>query len=94
MPYKDKKEQARAQARYRLKLREVVDEARLVGCADCGEKDQIVLQFHHRDPSTKVTNIGQAHGRMAMPKLLEELAKCDVVCANCHLRRHNTVTII
>ena len=54
-------------------------------CRDCGETDPVVLEFDHlRD---KLFNIG---GRLAYYKwesILEEIAKCDVVCANCHRRR-------
>lgn len=58
------------------------------GCADCGENDPIVLDFDHLDRSTKkyqlgdVTRIGWSIERM-----MEEIAKCEVVCANCHRRR-------
>jgi hypothetical protein len=54
-------------------------------CRDCGETDPVVLEFDHlRD---KRFNIG---GRLAYynwDRILEEIAKCDVVCANCHRRR-------
>jgi len=63
------------------------------GCADCGEKDPVVLELDHRDPSTKDRR-SVGYKRTAVPwrslsrKDLEaELAKCDVVCANCHRRR-------
>lgn len=58
------------------------------GCADCGERDPIVLEFDHRDGSMKENNIGDAHHRgWSLERLLLEAAKCDVVCANCHRRR-------
>lgn len=88
MPYADPAMRAQAQARYRSKIKQVIEDAKAVGCADCPEVDPVVLQFHHRDPSAKEFRIGQATGTMAIPRLLRELAKCDVLCANCHLRRH------
>jgi hypothetical protein len=88
MPYKSKIEQAAAQARYRVKIRQVIEDAKLVGCADCPENDPVVLQFHHRDPQVKSFTIGRATGTMSLSRLKKELDKCDVVCANCHLRRH------
>jgi 5-methylcytosine-specific restriction endonuclease McrA len=57
-----------------------------LGCKDCGEKDPLVLEFDHQDPKTKKFNIGmRVHGSIA--KLMDEIAKCDVRCANCHRRR-------
>lgn len=57
-------------------------------CVDCGESDPIVLQFDHLDASKKSFNVSSAvcHG-WGWKKIKEEIDKCDVVCANCHLRR-------
>ena len=56
------------------------------GCVDCGEKDWIVLELDHRDPSLKVLQPANM-SRNSWDKIHEELAKCDVRCANCHRRR-------
>jgi hypothetical protein len=54
-------------------------------CADCGETDAVVLEFDHlRD---KRFNIGAALPYRNWKSILEEIAKCEVVCANCHRRR-------
>jgi hypothetical protein len=55
-------------------------------CVDCGETDPIVLEFDHlRD---KVANISSMiNVRRPWQAIVEEIAKCDVVCANCHRRR-------
>jgi hypothetical protein len=56
------------------------------GCADCGETDPVVLEFDHVR-GEKRCNIGQKLADMRWKDLLGEIAKCDVVCANCHKRR-------
>jgi hypothetical protein len=56
-------------------------------CVDCGRTDPIVLQFDHRDGSTKVSTIGAMLSRASWATLLNEVAKCDVRCANCHRLR-------
>ncbi len=56
-------------------------------CVDCGETDPVVLQFDHRDGSTKVGTIGEMLTRASWTTLLNEVAKCDVRCANCHRLR-------
>jgi hypothetical protein len=54
-------------------------------CADCGESDPLVLEFDHlRDKSF---TIGQSIRDRNWQAILDEIAKCDVVCANCHRRR-------
>jgi hypothetical protein len=56
-------------------------------CTDCGEQDPIVLEFDHlRD---KLFDITQAPYR-SWPSILDEVEKCEVVCANCHRRRTAT----
>lgn len=61
------------------------------GCSSCGIKDSRVLEFNHRDPSTKVFNVmstKESHlskvGRDIIKAIISEVRKCDVLCANCH----------
>jgi hypothetical protein len=57
-------------------------------CASCGEANPVVLEFNHRDPTTKAANISDLVMRMASAARLDvEIAKCEVLCANCHQRR-------
>ena len=58
-------------------------------CLDCGEDDIVVLQFDHRDPSTKVATINRLANTKGIACVIEEIKKCDVRCANCHQRKHN-----
>ena len=61
----------------------VHEQKALLGCSTCGEKDPVCLQYHHRDPAEKSFTIGTNLGR-SRRALLREMAKCDVLCANCH----------
>lgn len=55
------------------------------GCEICGYNESpYALQFDHIDPKEKKFNIG--HYINAPLKLAEELKKCRVLCANCHMR--------
>jgi hypothetical protein len=52
-------------------------------CADCGGKfPHYVMDFDHRDGEEKLFNVGR--GRMGKARVIAEMAKCDVICANCH----------
>jgi hypothetical protein len=53
------------------------------GCLRCGLTDGRCLQWHHRDPTQKRFNIGEAKN-MKWENLMLEVEKCDVLCANCH----------
>ncbi len=54
-------------------------------CVDCGEGDPVVLEFDHlRD---KAFGIGKGFRDRNWQSVLDEMAKCEVVCANCHRRR-------
>lgn len=55
-------------------------------CVGCGERDPIVLDFDHREQSEKLFQIADGM-RYAPAKIMAEIAKCDVLCANCHRRR-------
>jgi hypothetical protein len=56
-------------------------------CVDCGETDPTVLDFDHRDRSTKIDAVAALIRRNSIGKLLAEMAKCDVRCANDHRRK-------
>jgi hypothetical protein len=59
-------------------------------CELCGyDKCKYALDFHHRDPEEKDTNISKLVLRQSsIKRLQEELAKCICVCANCHRELH------
>lgn len=58
-------------------------------CVQCGyNKCLAALHFHHRDPKTKSFGIGAGHCR-EWSTIIEELKKCDLLCANCHFETHN-----
>ena len=55
-------------------------------CVDCGEANIVVLEFDHiRD---KDFNISDATRKgVSIKKLKDEIAKCEVRCANCHRKK-------
>lgn len=78
------------QKRRRDELRAWLDEIKSrLSCEECGESAPECLHFHHRDPATKAFELANAGGR-AKAVVLAELAKCRVLCANCHLKHHWT----
>lgn len=75
--------------KYRVDLRRREVKYRLVQlaggrCVRCGYGKCIeALEFHHRDPSTKRFAFGSGD-TPSWHILVEEVAKCDLLCSNCH----------
>lgn len=56
-------------------------------CIDCGESDVRCLEFDHRDGASKISEVTVLIRRNgSRQRILEEIEKCDVRCANCHRR--------
>ena len=67
--------------------RSMVREAKSVLCAECGcSSPHYVMDFDHRPGEKKCFALANAMGqtRISAERLRAEIAKCDVVCANCH----------
>jgi hypothetical protein len=54
-------------------------------CIDCGETDPVVLEFDH--VGDKRFDISKGLRDRNWQSVVDEIAKCEVVCANCHRRR-------
>ncbi len=57
-------------------------------CADCGETfPPCVMHWDHLPGYLKVDEIGSMVGSRRRAIVLDELNKCELVCANCHVMR-------
>ena len=78
----------RSRALYLERTKWLIDYFKTHPCLDCGESDPVVLEFGHlRD---KEFDIAQSLHYRSWQKILDEIAKCEVVCRNCHRRREST----
>ena len=58
-------------------------------CSRCGFDHVAALDFHHRDASVKGFSIAMVdRWTQSIARLKTEIAKCDVLCANCHRIEH------
>lgn len=56
-----------------------------LGCQDCRNKyPHYVLEFDHRPEETKLDNVTRVLKNFGVEMAWKEVAKCDVVCSNCH----------
>jgi hypothetical protein len=66
----------------------MLDRLRDVPCMDCGDRfPPCSMDFDHRDPASKSSTVPAMIGRAGDARILAEVAKCDIVCANCHRLR-------
>lgn len=103
MPYKDPEKQKEAQRRSyeknkskseeagrerrRKKYAEIQKIKEASPCTDCDKfYPYYVMQFDHIG-SDKVANVGKLVRAAGWKTVLEEIAKCELVCANCHAER-------
>ena len=81
--------------KYRSARREFLNKQKDKPCFDCKIKyPYYVMDFDHRNGTQKIANIANLLNQnfWSYEKLLEEIAKCDVVCANCHrIRTHKRI---
>lgn len=59
-----------------------------LSCLLCGENTPICLEFHHVNDDTKDFNISDPGVHSSLGKMVQELNKCVVLCANCHRKVH------
>jgi 5-methylcytosine-specific restriction endonuclease McrA len=58
-------------------------------CVKCGyDKYLEVLDFHHRIPTDKAYSLGSLFSRASRDTIESEIAKCDLLCSNCHREAH------
>lgn len=87
--YRKDAERVKTRVRSYLAARRAEFRAKLVAylrehpCVDCGEADILVLEFDHiREKTADVSTL--LTGAHSWSRILSEIEKCDVRCANCH----------
>lgn len=66
-------------------------EAKKDGCILCLENEPMCLDFHHLYGKDK--NISSMRG-MNDDRVKAEIAKCVVLCSNCHRKVHNDIVVL
>lgn len=72
--------------KHRVDLREEIQSLKeAAGCQDCkGMFPYYVLDFDHREGTEKISDVSKIAASLRRDMVMEEIKKCDVVCANCH----------
>jgi hypothetical protein len=87
--YRANKDQYRRRnAEKKARNRAFIKKVKAVPCLDCGVRyPSYVMDFDHRQGVEKDMNISRMVSGWGTRRLEAEIAKCDVVCANCHRER-------
>ena len=58
-------------------------------CSNCGEDHPSCLEFHHVDKTAKEYKVSaMISNGLSLKTVLKEVAKCIVLCSNCHKKHH------
>ena len=88
MPYANKEDLYKLQIMRWRRRKEKAVEYKGGKCTKCGFNDHAAaLQFHHTNPEEKDANWGKIKGK-SWDKIVEEIDKCVLLCANCHAIEH------
>jgi hypothetical protein len=80
----------RAQAERRALIRTLLEQAKDGPCADCGVRyPAVVMDFDHVRGQKRfnLSKAVQSPFSLTLRDVHDEIAKCDLVCANCHRLR-------
>lgn len=82
------KKSKKSRKKNRLWLREL---KKNLSCKNCGENHPATLAFHHINPLEKYDEVSSmiSSGSCSRAKILAEIAKCIVLCHNCHAILHD-----
>lgn len=85
--YSSAEQRAEWQRGYRARNSALIDALKDNPCSDCGETyPPYVMQFDHLDG--KRFALSRARNQSwSVETILAEVAKCELVCANCHAER-------
>ena len=79
-----KSAKAEAQSKQRRKKQAVIDEIKSVSCLDCGGVfPPECMDFDHVT-GEKEFPISFGVKSVSMQRVLDEIAKCEIICSNCH----------
>lgn len=100
VPYREgRTEQARANSAHHYKRRKEWIHSLKIGnkCADCPlectEENYVVFDWDHLPGYEKKFNLA-VRGNKSRQAILDEIAKCELVCSNCHrLRTHRRLSL-
>jgi hypothetical protein len=58
-------------------------------CEMCGENHPATIDFHHKNGEEKDNGVSYfVYNGYSVKRVIEEIEKCQILCANCHRKVH------
>ena len=93
--FRCKKCRSESVAKWRRKVKATLVQEAGGRCVLCGYDRHVgALHLHHRDPAKKAFSVTQNGGTRALARAREEVAKCVLLCANCHAEVEGGITAL
>ena len=89
MPYSDPQKQRDFQKNWKRQKKLWFQKLKSkLECSQCGFSHPATLQFHHKNDDKTDTVSRMVNKNSNVETIMAEIAKCDVLCANCHAIHH------
>ena len=59
-----------------------------LACSQCGFKHPAAIDFHHVGDDKEAGLAQMVHNAVGKKRILKEIAKCEILCSNCHRILH------
>lgn len=88
VPYKNPDRQREYQRTHKRRAKQWFHDLKAtLKCEDCGVSHPAVIQFHHE--GNKEASVSRlVNKNRSVDRVMVEIKKCVVLCANCHAIRH------
>lgn len=95
MPFKNRERNRQWWIEKRRAVRAIVEAAKSRPCADCHiQYAPWIMEFDHVRGKKEFTIANTTRIMLNVDLLIREIAKCDVVCANCHAERTHARALV
>jgi len=84
-----KREKVALQRKRIRKIRKRLDNYKKIRKCSCGENHVACLEFHHVSGKKQIEVSNAVRWGWSFEKILKEIEKCIIVCANCHRKLHH-----
>ncbi len=82
---------AENQKKMRRRKKELVDRRKRNPCTICGGSfEPCQMDFDHIDPETKLSKVSDMLRGYTTKQIEEEMDRCQLLCAQCHRRKHHS----
>lgn len=84
---KNRQRHIKAQRQHQRKIADVMRTEKQKPCADCSIEYPYYVMHYDHVRGEKLIEVSRMRRRFGYQQVLAEIAKCEVVCSNCHAER-------